>query len=66
MTRGQLKAAQLSMLSVKGMQDVEEWHSVAYRLGPDEKAALVDSERVKWFAADWHAVRMGVEADETL
>lgn len=56
----------MSMVSAKAMQDVEEWHSVAYRLGPDEKATLVDLARVKWPAGDWHASRMGVEVDETL
>lgn len=56
----------MAMVSARGMQDVEEWHSVAYRLGPDEKATLVDFERVKWLAADWHASRMGVDADETI
>ena len=66
LTRGLCKAAQLSMISARGMQDVEEWHSVAYRLGPDEKATLVDTERVRWTAADWHAARMGVEGDETM
>lgn len=58
----------MAMVSAKGMDNVEEWHSVAYRLGPDEKATLVDSKKVKWPACDWHAARMGVEAeaDETL
>ena len=54
------------MISARGMQNVKEWHSVAYRLGPDEKATLVDTENVRWTAADWHAARMGVEADDTL
>ena len=54
------------MVPARGVQDVGEWHSVAYRLGPDEKAALVDSEKVRWTAADWHAARMGVEANEGL
>ena len=54
------------MIAAKGMEDVDEWHSVAYRLGPDEKAKLVDSEKVKWLARDWHAARMGVQAHETL
>ena len=62
LSRGRCRAAQLSMIAARGMQDVEEWHSVAYRLGPDEKATLVDTERVRWTAADWHAARMGVEA----
>lgn len=66
LSQGQLKAAQMSMISAKGREEWEEWHSVAYRLGPDEKVTLVDLERVKWPAADWHAARMGVEADETL
>lgn len=66
LSRGRLNAAQMCMIAAKGMQDVDEWHSVAYRLGPDEKATLVDFEKVKWPAADWHAARMGVEADETL
>lgn len=66
LSRGRLKAARMAMVSARGMQDVEEWHSVAYRLGPDEKATLVDFERVKWLAADWHASRMGVDADETI
>lgn len=56
----------MCMVSTKGMEDVEEWHSVAYRLGPDEKATLVDFEKRKWPAGDWYAARMGVEADETL
>ena len=63
---GRYKAAQLAMVSARGMQNVKEWHSVAYRLGPDEKATLVDTENVRWTAADWHAARMGVEADDTL
>lgn len=54
------------MVAAKGMEDVDEWHSVAYRLGPDEKATLVDFGKVRWSACDWHATRMGVEADETL
>lgn len=66
LTRGRLQAAKLVMVSARGMEDVEEWHSVAYRLGPDEKATLVDFRKVKWPARDWHAVRMGVEADEIL
>ena len=53
-------------IAAKGMDDIDEWHSVAYRLGPDEKATLVDFERVRWPAGDWHAARMGVEGDETL
>ena len=66
LSRGQLKAAQLCMISARGMQDVVEWHSVAYRLAPDEKATLMDHEKTKWGAADWHAARMGVDAEETL
>lgn len=48
----------------KGTKKEEEWHSVAYRLGPDEKATLVDFERVRWTAGEWHASRMGVEGEE--
>lgn len=68
LSRGRLQAARMAMVSAKGMDNVEEWHSVAYRLGPDEKATLVDLKKVKWPACDWHAARMGVEAeaDETL
>ncbi|CAD6594474.1 MAG: hypothetical protein ASARMPREDX12_009035 [Alectoria sarmentosa] len=66
LSRGRLHAAQMCMMAAKGMENVDEWHSVAYRLGPDEKATLVDLEKVKWPAGDWHAARMGVEADETL
>ncbi len=56
----------MCMIVAKGMEDMDEWHSVAYRLGPDEKATLVDFERVTWPAGDWHAARMGVEGDEIL
>ena len=54
------------MVSAKGMEDIEEWHSVAYRLGPNERATLVDFENVKWSAGNWHAARMGVDADEAV
>ena len=63
LSQGQLKAAQICMIAAKGMENVDEWHSVAYRLGPDEKVTLVDFEEVQWLACDWHAARMGVEAD---
>ncbi len=45
------------------MQEADEWHAVGYRLGPDEKVTLVDFDRVRWAAADWHAARMGVEME---
>ena len=66
LSKGRLNAAQMCMIAAKGMEDVDEWHSVAYRLGPDERATLVDFEKVKWPAADWHAARMGVQVDDTL
>lgn len=56
----------MCMVAARGMEDEDEWHSVAYRLGPDEKATLVDSKKAKWPVGDWHAAKMGVEADETL
>ena len=66
LSRGRLQAAQMCMIAAKGMADMDEWHSVAYRLGPDENATLVDFEKVKWPASDWHAARMGIEEDEIL
>ena len=56
----------MCMVAARSMEDVDEWHSVAYRLGPDEKAMLVDFKKANWSAGDWHAAKMGVEADETL
>lgn len=50
----------------KGGAGAKAWHSVGYRLGPDERATLVDLEKEKWAAGDWHASRMGVENDESL
>lgn len=66
LSKGQLRPARMCMVHKSSMDDVEEWHSVAYRLGPDEKAMLVDGEKVKWTVGGWHAERMGVEGDEML
>lgn len=54
------------MAAARGAEEWEEWHSVGYRLGPDEKATLVDLNEARWPAGDWHAARMGVEGEEAL